>query len=192
MSDSNWRQIIKNEHRWCRKCLWNEKRNWLKSKCRGKKYAAAWREKKEKMENSANSCFHILNPSDFRSFSLLLLEEYGWLNSVCVRWICCAFPQFIHLVYSRILQASKAWCGFHMCIIKIYICAAIIIIARIILWGVCLKPLHTFTSVYINFSCMKLSVFFFLLNSRHISLPGCARSYLSISLYGKRFFDTYD
>lgn len=35
--------------------------------------------------------------------------------------------------------------GTRVCIIKIYICTAIIIIARIILWGFCLKPLHTFT-----------------------------------------------
>lgn len=71
------------------------------------------------------------------------------------RFLCSAIS------LDRIAAFGKTRRGFRVYSIKIYICAAMIIIARIILWGVCLKPLHTFTWSILIFLCTFLQYYFY-------------------------------
>lgn len=123
---------------------------------------------KTKIENkmkfakfSENSFFHLY------IFCFILLCDHFILTNKkaysthirfamlwCAHWMVYTQLTYIRhsVVYVRCLLGAislvrinkKPWRVIRVCIIKIYICAAaaIIIIARIILWGVCLKPLH--------------------------------------------------
>lgn len=114
-------------------------------------------------EFSENSCFHFGNyyflwslGRNRASHSKCANERAANKNiafharintsNTDVRWVfVCTSRICMHVRCLRCAISfvrKKPWRGIRVCIIKIYICAAIIIMARIILWGVCLKPLH--------------------------------------------------
>lgn len=104
---------------------------------------------KKTWADSTNSCFHFLHRGRFAltkhtTFTVSILCDGCDVFSRCSGAILGALAVSLDRARKRTSESLKQR-GTRVCIIKIYICTAIIIIARIILWGFCLKTLHTFT-----------------------------------------------